>query len=60
MDLNTMKITHIIWDLEEGDSDYTLPKEIDVPKELEDEDYDTIVDWASDKYGYCICNCNIE
>lgn len=55
-----MKITNITWDLEEGDSNCTLPSEIDVPKELEHEDYDTIVDWASDKYGYCICNCNIE
>ena len=30
-----MKITNIIWDLEEGDSDYALPREIDVPKILE-------------------------
>jgi len=54
-----MKMTNIIWDTEEGDSDSDLPKEIDVPKELEDEDCDKIVDWASDEYGYCICNCNI-
>lgn len=54
-----MKVTNIIWDLEDGDSDYALPKELDVPKNLEEEDYDTIVDWISDEYGWCICSCNI-
>ena len=55
-----MKVTNIIWDLEEGDSDYALPKEIEVPSELEEEDYDTIVDYMSDEYGYCICSCDIN
>ena len=55
-----MKLTNIIWDLEDGDSDYALPKELDIPKNLEEEDYDTIVDWVSDEYGYCICICNID
>lgn len=54
-----MKVTNIIWDLEDGDSDYALPKELDVPKNLEEEGYDTIVDWISDEYGWCICSCNI-
>ena len=54
-----MKLAHIIWDIEEGDSDYALPKEIEVPKKLEEEDCDTIVDWASDEYGWCICSCDI-
>ncbi len=55
-----MKMTNIIWDLEEEISSCTLPKTLDIPKELENEDYDIMVDWASDKYGYCICSCNIE
>ena len=54
-----MKVVKIIWDLGDGDSDYALPKEIDVPKELEEEDYDTIVNWCSDEYGWCICSCDI-
>ncbi|ADL36082.1 hypothetical protein bpr_II144 (plasmid) [Butyrivibrio proteoclasticus B316] len=56
-----MKITHIIWDLEEGDSDYALPKEIDVPDTLLKKGCttDEILDWASDEYGYCICSCDI-
>lgn len=27
---------------------------------LESEDYDTIIDWASDEYGWCICSCDID
>jgi hypothetical protein len=37
-----------------------LPTEKEVPKKLENEDFDTIVDWASDDEGYCIKSCDIE
>lgn len=55
-----MKITNIVWDLEIGESDFALPKKIEIPVELQDKDYDTIVDWVLDEYGYRICSCDIE
>lgn len=53
-----MKVINIIWDLEDGDSDYSLPKKIDISSELSDEDYDAIVDWISEEYGWCIVSCD--
>lgn len=57
-----MKAVNIIWDLEVGDSDYALPKEVELPEEFEEDDcdYDEIVDYLSDEYGYCILSCDIK
>ena len=48
-----MKAINIIWDLDEGDSDYALPKEVEIPKEYADEDIDTISDYITDTVGWC-------
>lgn len=47
-----MKVTNIVWDTD-GYSveELGLPVEVDVPSEIEEDD---IVDWLSDKYGFCI------
>ena len=54
-----MRIINIIWDLNEGDSDYALPKKINVPNELIEEDYKTITNWVFNMYGWRICSCDI-
>ena len=60
-----MRAVNIIWDLENGDSDYALPKEVELPEEFDEDDedvatYDDIVDYLSDEYGYCILSCDIK
>ena len=56
-----MKAVNILWDLEEGESDYALPKEVELPEKFEsdDYDYDDVVDYLSDEYGFCILRCDI-
>ena len=55
-----MKAVNIIWDLEEGESDYALPKEVELPEEFDgDYDYDEAVDYISDEYGFCVLSCDI-
>lgn len=54
-----MKAIEIKWDT---DGDKTalaeLPREVEIPKEVEaefmDNDEDAIADWLSDEYGYCM------
>ena len=47
-----MKVTNIVWDTYGYyGSDIHLPKEVDVPDDLEGED---IADYLSDKYGMCV------
>ena len=57
-----MRAVNIIWDLEVDDSDYALPKEVELPEEFDedDTDYDEVVDYLSDEYGYCIISCDIK
>ena len=59
-----MRAVNIIWDLEVGDSDYALPKEVELPEEFDEDNddatYDDIVDYLSDEYGYCILSCDIK
>lgn len=45
-----MKAVNIKWDIDSGD-DVMLPKEIDIPEYLVDED--EISDYLSDLTGYC-------
>lgn len=42
-----MKAINIKWD----DDENTLPKEVEIPDYVEDED--DISDWLTDTYGYC-------
>lgn len=57
-----MKVVNIIWDLDNGDSGYALPKEVDLPEKFNKDNYncDEIVDYLSDEYGYCILSCDIK
>ena len=45
-----MKATNIIWDTENGE-DEMLPKELDIPEGMTDEN--VISDYLSDTVGYC-------
>ena len=45
-----MKATNILWDIDCGD-DSLLPKEIEIPEWMTDED--EISDYLSDVTGYC-------
>ena len=47
-----MKAINIIWDTDEEDILETLPKEIEIPKEIKD-DEDKISDYLSDVTGFC-------
>lgn len=51
-----MKAINIIWDLDDGDSDYALPKEVKLPNELFDDGgyNDDVADYLSNEYGYCV------
>lgn len=51
-----MKAINIIWDLDDGDSDYALPKEVKFPNELFDDGgyNDDVADYLSNEYGYCV------
>ena len=50
-----MRITDIEWDLDDGESDYALPKTVTLDKFIEE---DEIADYLSDEYGYCVRNFN--
>jgi hypothetical protein len=54
------KITNIIWDTD-GDKKLqkSLPKEVDVPKEL---GLYEIADYLSDEYGFCVFDfsCDLD
>ena len=56
-----MKAVNILWDLEEGESGFGLPDEVELPEKFkkEDCDYDEVVDFLSDEYGFCILGCDI-
>lgn len=47
-----MKAVNIIWDVDYEEERKTLPEEIEIPEELED-DEDKISDYLSEKTGYC-------
>lgn len=57
-----MKAVNIVWDLDDGDSDYALPKEVELPEKFKEDDcdYDEVVDYLSDEYEYCILSCDIK
>ena len=58
--MDTMMMINIEWDFDgEEEIDETLPSEVEIPVEMWDEDYDEIVDWVSDQYGWCIKSCDI-
>lgn len=45
-----MRAINIVWDIDDGD-DVELPKEVDIPKHLTDED--EISDYLSELTGFC-------
>lgn len=47
-----MKAINIMWDVDSKKDLEYLPKEIEIPKEIED-DEDEISDYISDETGYC-------
>lgn len=56
-----MKAVNIEWDT---DGDMTLleslPKEIEIPEDIEDEDEDEISDYLTDETGFCHFGFEIE
>ena len=59
-----LEVTEIYWDTD-GEHIEDLPKEVTVNlKELGTDDIneaeDMVVDYLSDKYGYCIFGCSIN
>lgn len=46
-----VKATNIIWDVDDEDGDVDLPREIDIPIGMTDEE--EISDYISDVTGYC-------
>lgn len=59
-----MKAVNIIWDVDKEDGIeqfYGLPDTVELPEKFKegDCDYDEIVDYLSDKYGFCILECDI-
>lgn len=48
-----MKATNILWDVDNEEELESLPKEVDIPVELTDEE--EISDYLSELTGYCHC-----
>ena len=53
-----MKAVNIIWDTD-GDTsiEATLPKEVEIPDEIEEDD---VADYLSDTFGYCLYGFTLE
>ncbi len=48
-----MKITNIVWDVDNKEDLANLPTEVEVPDEIANNGDDAIGDWLSDTYGFC-------
>jgi len=48
-----MKAVNIEWDVDDEKDLETLPEEIIIPPDLENEDIDVISDYLSDVTGFC-------
>lgn len=46
-----MKAINIKWDVDDSDDLETLPTEMDIPSDIDEED---ITDYLSDMTGYCL------
>lgn len=46
-----MKAINILWDVDDEEDEISLPEEIDIPKDMTDED--EISDYISDETGFC-------
>jgi hypothetical protein len=50
--MSILKITDIIWDTDGEPAN--LPTEIDFFTTMKEIDIDTVLDWLSDEYGFCV------
>lgn len=55
-----MKAVNIEWDVDDEDDLATLPEEIIIPPELENEDDERISDYLSDVTGFCHKGYSLE
>ena len=53
-----MKATDILWDVDNEEELESLPKEVDIPVELTDEE--EISDYLSELTGYCHCGFSLS
>lgn len=53
-----MKATHILWDIDPEDGAVDLPKEIELPEGMMDEE--EISDYLSDQTGFCHKGFHLE
>ena len=52
-----MKAINIEWDIDEDIVDGSLPREVELPKDIQE---DEIADYLSDEYGFCVFEFDIE
>lgn len=55
-----MKAVNIEWNVDDEDDLATLPEEIIIPSELENEDDEMISDYLSDATGFCHKGFSLE
>lgn len=55
-----MKITNIIWDVDDIEDLEYLPTEMDIPDWIDTDDDDRISDYLSDQTGFCHKGYKIE
>lgn len=55
-----MKITNIIWDVDDSEDLEYLPTEMDIPDWIDIDDDDALNDYLSDQTGFCHKGYKIE
>ena len=52
------RVTNINW--ETDGEDVSLPMEVELPSDIEEDDYDAINDYLSDTYGWLVNDYSVE
>ena len=55
---NMAKVTNINW--ETDGEDVSLPMEVELPSDIEEDDYDAIDNYLSDTYGWLVNDYSVE
>lgn len=48
-----LKAVNIKWDIDEPEDIYALPKELNIPDNIDPDDDDAISDFITDETGFC-------
>ena len=52
------KVIDIVWETDGVDAN--LPTEVELPSDIEEDDYDAIDDYLSDTYGWLVNDYSVE